>query len=81
MVPYIQRLSSNVAPPEGEGDSEDNSESPPRQLLVHYKGSDNKGEFLGKYERLLSYASNILCLDADYLQGEVRFIERTLLRL
>ncbi|KAF9091788.1 Pol I core factor CF [Mortierella sp. GBA35] len=77
IAPFIQRLYYNVNPPD-DSMIGDHTPIPPGAGFVHYKG-DVGGQFLGKYERLLSYASNILCINPEELQSEVCFIERILL--
>ncbi|KAG0288957.1 Pol I core factor CF [Linnemannia gamsii] len=75
VVPFIQRLCSTVQP----ANNLAIQEGPlPQQKFVHYL-DDPKGQFLGKYDRLLSYASNILCVSPEHLEGEVRFIEEHLI--
>lgn len=76
VVPYIQRLSSNVQPANNLAIVEDGQL--PQQKFVHYK-DDPKGQFLGKYDRLLSYASNILCISPEQLEREVQFIEQLII--
>jgi hypothetical protein len=75
IVPFIQRLCSTVQP----ADDLTVQEGPlPQQKFVHYL-DDPRGQFLGKYGRLLSYASNILCVSPEHLENEVRFIEEHLI--
>lgn len=76
VVPYIQRLCSNVQPANNLAVVED--VQLPQQKYVHYL-DDPKGQFLGKYERLLSYASNILCISPEHLEREVQFIEELII--
>ncbi|KAG9064141.1 hypothetical protein KI688_003327 [Linnemannia hyalina] len=76
VVPYIQRLCSNVQPANNLAVVEDGRL--PQQKFVHYL-DDPKGQFLGKYDRLLSYASNILCISPEHLEREVQFIEELII--
>ncbi|KAG0310341.1 Pol I core factor CF [Linnemannia gamsii] len=75
IVPFIQRLCSTVQPADGLTVQEGPL---PQQKFVHYL-DDPRGQFLGKYGRLLSYASNILCVSPEHLENEVRFIEEHLI--
>ncbi|KAF9202069.1 Pol I core factor CF [Haplosporangium sp. Z 27] len=76
---FIKKLYSNIPPPD-EPAEESSSKPPPLRPgegFVHYK-TDNVEVYLGQYERLLGYASNILCVDSGYLEGEVSYVENAL---
>ncbi|KAF9994904.1 Pol I core factor CF [Entomortierella chlamydospora] len=76
---FIKKLYSGVPPPDEHTD-EDNMEPPPLRHgegFVHYRG-DSVDVYLGRYERLLAYASNILCIKPSSLQEEVSIVEEIL---
>ncbi|KAF9932850.1 Pol I core factor CF [Linnemannia zychae] len=71
IVPFIRKLNSDVQPVDNLSDKQKVN---PRHSLVHYL-NDPKGQFMGNYERLLGYASNILCILPEDLEKEVEYIE------
>ncbi|KAF9439326.1 hypothetical protein BGZ76_003856 [Entomortierella beljakovae] len=76
---FIKNLHSNVQPPERRSDMDSEEPPPlrPGEGYVHYK-KDNVDVYLGRYERLLGYASNILYIKPKTLEFEISFIENRL---
>ncbi|KAI8605055.1 hypothetical protein EDD21DRAFT_364650 [Dissophora ornata] len=77
---FIRNLHSGVAPPESSRDDGGLEPPPlrPGEGYVLYR-NDNEGVYLGNYARVLSHASNVLYLNPELLQREVRRIEESLL--
>ncbi|KAI8355203.1 hypothetical protein B0O80DRAFT_448669 [Mortierella sp. GBAus27b] len=79
MEAFIRRLNANVQQPKA--DAHDDMDQP-RPLkygegYVHYL-PNGSGAFLGSYERLMSYACNILAIEPDELQRHVAVVEQLL---
>ncbi|GJJ69791.1 RNA polymerase I-specific transcription initiation factor RRN7 [Entomortierella parvispora] len=74
---FIQHLHSKVPTPKDREDWTKTAGPPPLKPgegYVHYN-SDATGEYLGQYKRMLSYATNILCVTTDQLQEAVGRVE------
>ncbi|KAG0005685.1 hypothetical protein BGZ65_010370, partial [Modicella reniformis] len=76
METFIKRLHANVKPPEAAATHDDMIPPP----LKYGEGfacymHEGSGAYLGTYERLLSYASNILCEEPSTLQYYVHKME------
>ncbi|KAG0205557.1 hypothetical protein BGX28_002809 [Mortierella sp. GBA30] len=78
---FIKRLHSEVEVPDTDQyDEDDDLEPPPLkpgQGFVHYL-RDKGGVYLGNYERIIGYASNILGVDAGLLEDAVMTVEESL---
>ncbi|KAF9115996.1 Pol I core factor CF [Mortierella sp. AM989] len=76
---FIKRLYSDIPSPDEPIDEGDLKPPPlkPGEGFVHYK-PDNVNVYLGRYERLLAYASNLLCVNPGSLQNVVTHVEDVL---
>jgi len=77
MEAFIKRLHANVKPPTVE---HDDMAPPPLEHgegFVHYM-SNGTGAYLGKFGRLVSYASDVLAVHPRILQGYITTVEQNI---